>query len=52
MKQIIISIAILAVALALVIGVIVPIFAHGSETGSNAVFKGTTVQTGLEAIIK
>lgn len=52
MKQIIISVAMLAVALALVIGVIVPIFAHSSETGSSAVSKGNVAQVKLEAIIK
>lgn len=40
MKQIIITITMLAIALALIIGVVVPIFKHGYNTGNTAIFKG------------
>lgn len=52
MKQILITIIMLAIALALIIGVIVPIFAHGAETGTNSVAKGRTVITRIEQILE
>ncbi len=52
MKQIILSIAMLAIALALVIGVIVPFCEHGAEQGDKASEQGRTVQTRLINILE
>ncbi len=52
MKQIILSIAILAIALALMIGVIVPICEHGAEQGDKAREQGRTVLTRLGNILE
>lgn len=42
-KQIMLSIILLAVALALVIGVIIPLFEHGADTGDKANTQGRLV---------
>ncbi|HEX2925918.1 MAG TPA: hypothetical protein VHP38_06625 [Ruminiclostridium sp.] len=52
MKQIIISIAMLAIALALVIGVVVPLMEHGAETGNRSVTEGYNASPRLEDILK
>ncbi len=52
MKQIIITITLLSIALALIIGVIVPIFEHGAETGSAAVTKGEATITRIEQVLR
>lgn len=52
MKQILITVAMLAIALALVIGVVVPIFEHGANTGNNAVLKGQATITRLVQVLK
>lgn len=52
MKQIIITIAMLAIALALVIGVIVPFLEHGADTGRAAVTRGDAAMPRLEQILK
>jgi hypothetical protein len=52
MKQIVITVALLAIALALVIGVIIPLFQHGAETGNNAVAKGSSAIPRIEQILK
>lgn len=50
MKQIILSVAILAIALALVIGVIVPFCEHGAEQGDKASEQGRLVLTRIDNI--
>lgn len=45
MKQIIIAISMLAIGLALIIGVVIPIFECGESTGDSAVLKGHAVIT-------
>lgn len=52
MKQIIITITMLAIALALIIGVIIPIFEHGAETGGTAVSQGRTTITRLGQVLR
>jgi len=52
MKQILITITMLSIALALVIGIIVPIIKHGGETGNTAVLKGETVITRIGQVLK
>lgn len=52
MKQIIITIAMLAIALALVIGVIIPILEHGAETGNSAAAGAKTAVPRIEQILK
>ncbi len=51
-KQIILSIAMLAIALALVIGVIVPFCEHGAEQGDKASEQGRLVLTRLGNILE
>ncbi len=52
MKQIVITIAMLALALALVIGVIIPLLQHGRETGNSAVIKGQAALPKIEQILR
>jgi hypothetical protein len=52
MKQILITIAMLSIALALVIGVMVPLLTHGAETGDDAVLKGDAVITRIGHVLK
>lgn len=52
MKQIILSIAMLAIALAIVSGVIVPLFEHGAEEGERAGEQGGVVYSRLSNILK
>ncbi len=52
MKQILITIAMLSIALALVIGVIVPLLTHGGETGNDAVLKGEAAITRIGQVLK
>jgi hypothetical protein len=52
MKQILITISMLAIALALVIGVIVPIFKHGAKTGDTAVLKAEATITRIGQVLK
>lgn len=52
MKQILITISMLAISLALIIGVIVPIFKHGAETGNAAVANGEATITKIGQVIK
>ncbi len=52
MKQVIITIIMLAVALALVIRVVVPLMKHGAGMGSSAVSGGQDVLPRLENILK
>ncbi len=40
MKQIILTVMLLAIALALILSVVIPLFQHGSDTGNNAVTNG------------
>ena len=40
MKQIIFAISMLSIGLALIIGVVIPIFERGESTGDNAILKG------------
>lgn len=51
MKQVIITITMLAIALALIIGVVVPLMGHGDRTGNIAVTRGHDVLTRLENIL-
>jgi len=51
-KQIILSIAMLAIALAIVSGVIVPLFEHGAEEGERAGEQGGVVYSRLSNILK
>lgn len=51
-KQIILSIAMLAIALALVIGIIVPFYEHGAEQGDKASEQGRIVLTRLGNILE
>ena len=51
MKQIIISIALFALALALVIGVILPLTGHGKTMGESACERGEAASIRLESII-
>ncbi|HEY5586475.1 MAG TPA: hypothetical protein VIK78_18535 [Ruminiclostridium sp.] len=52
MKQILITIMMLAIALALVIGVVVPIFKHGASTGDNAILKGQSTMTRIGQVLR
>ncbi len=52
MKQIVITILMLSIALALIIGVIIPIFGHGANTGNIAVLKGQAAVTRIGQVIK
>ncbi|QNU67134.1 hypothetical protein EHE19_000845 [Ruminiclostridium herbifermentans] len=52
MKQIIIAISMLSVGLALIIGVVIPIFERGESTGGSAVLKGQSVITRVGQLIK
>jgi len=52
MKQILITITMLAIALALVIGVIVPIFKHGAKTGDAAVLKGEATMARIGQVLR
>lgn len=52
MKQIFITIAMLAIALALVIGVVVPIFKHGTSTGNKAILEGQATITRIEQMLE
>jgi len=52
MKQVLITITMLAIALALVIGVIVPIFKHSAETGNATVLKGEATLTRIAQVLK
>ncbi len=51
MKQVIITIIMLAIALALVIGVIVPLIRHGAESGNLAVTNGYSALPRIESIL-
>ncbi|EGD47783.1 hypothetical protein Cpap_2186 [Ruminiclostridium papyrosolvens DSM 2782] len=51
MKQVIITIIMLAIALALVIGVIIPLLRHGAKTGNLAVTKGYGALPRIENIL-
>ncbi|AEY64403.1 hypothetical protein [Clostridium sp. BNL1100] len=51
MKQVIITIIMMAIALALVIGAVVPLIRHGAETGNLAVTKGYSVLPHIENIL-
>lgn len=51
-KQIIISIVLLAIALALITGVIIPLFEHGTATGRKAVLQGETVIARIAEVIR
>ncbi len=51
MKQIIIAIAMLSIGLALIIGVVIPIFERGESTGDNAVLKGRAAITRVGQLI-
>lgn len=52
MKQIIISIIMLSIALALVIGVIIPIFEHSANTGHTAVMKGNNAISRIGQVVR
>ena len=52
MKQILITIAMLSIALALVIGVIAPLLTHGAETGNDAVLKGESAVIRIGQVFK
>lgn len=52
MKQIILTITMLAIALALVIGVIIPLLEHGADTGKTAVIGGQTILPRIEQLLK
>jgi hypothetical protein len=52
MKQIIITIIMLSIALVLIIGVIIPIFEHGAYTGNTAVLKGQAAITKIGRVIQ
>jgi hypothetical protein len=52
MKQIIITISMLAIALALITGVIIPLSEHCRETGANAVVQGHASITGIGQLLK
>ncbi|MHB8062597.1 MAG: hypothetical protein ACYDG2_08190 [Ruminiclostridium sp.] len=52
MKQILITITMLAIALALIIGVIVPIFKHGAEMGDTAVSRGESIIARIGQVLK
>lgn len=52
MKQILITIIMLSTALALIIGVIVPIMKHGGETGEMAVLKGEAAASRIGGILR
>ncbi|PYG89138.1 hypothetical protein LY28_00961 [Ruminiclostridium sufflavum DSM 19573] len=52
MKQIIITVIMLAIALILIIGVIVPIFEHAGNAGYTAVFRGGTVISRISQILR
>jgi hypothetical protein len=51
MKQIVTSVCMLAIALALVIGVVVPIFLHGADSGSKAVERGRNALPLIEQVL-
>lgn len=52
MKQIIITISLLAIALVLIIGVVIPLLEHGAETGHQAVTRAQASITAIGRIIK
>jgi hypothetical protein len=52
MKQILITVIMLSTALALVIGIIVPIMKHGEETGKTAVLKGEAAVSRMSGILR
>lgn len=52
MKQIIISIAMLAVALALVVAVIIPLLEHGAAAGDTAVSAGRIILPEVKGLFK
>lgn len=52
MKQIIITISMLSIGLALVIGVMVPIFTHSKIIGDTAVLRGQTEITRMGQVIR
>ena len=51
MKQIIISIALFALAMALVLGVIMPLSRHGKTMGESALDRGEAASIRLESIV-
>jgi hypothetical protein len=51
MKQIVIAICMLAIALALVIGTVIPIFSHGAVSCRNAVTQGRTALPLIEQVL-
>lgn len=52
MKQIMLTIIMLAIALALVIAVIIPISTHSAEVGGNAVLKGQSVIVRFSQVLR
>ncbi len=52
MKQVIITISMLAIALALVISNIIPVMKHGAKTGESAVSVGRTAEVRIGEILK
>lgn len=52
MKQVIITISMLAIALALVISSIIPVMKHGAGTGETAVSEGQAVAVKIGEILK
>ena len=52
MKQIVITIIMLSIALALIIGVIIPIFGRCANTGNTAVLKGQAAITRVGQVIQ
>lgn len=52
MKQLLITITMLSIALALIIGIIVPIVKHGGETGNTAVSKGKAEITRIGQVLR
>ncbi len=51
MKQIIISVVLFALAMALVIGIIMPLSRHGKAMGESARDRGETASIRLESIV-
>lgn len=51
LKQIIISVALFALAMALIVGVIMPLTKHGSTIASSACTGGEAISTRLESVI-
>ncbi len=52
MKQIIISIAMLAIALALIAGAVIPLMEHGTDTGGSAVSEGRAALPAVQGLFK